>query len=74
MKDLFEQINNNQLEILGRRRKANKGSKLARYALKEAMGGDDSLVDGGFYGSGNSTIDDFESEFDGTNELDFENL
>ncbi len=38
MKDLLEQIQNNNVRTLGLRRKARKGSKLARHTLKEAMG------------------------------------
>jgi len=40
MRDLFDQITENNLELLGKKRKANKGSRLGRYALKQALGGE----------------------------------
>lgn len=60
MKDLFDTINQNSVEILGKRRKSNKGSKLARYSLKEAMGSDDN-----FYGDESPSWNDIENaDFD----------
>ena len=60
MKDLFDTINQNNVEILGKRRKTNKGSKLARHSLKEAMGSDDN-----FYGEDSPSWYDIENaDFD----------
>jgi hypothetical protein len=60
MKDLFDTIEQNTVAILGKRRKANKGSPLARHSLREALGSDD-----GFYGKDNLTWDDIEdTDFD----------
>lgn len=45
MKDLCQLIKGNNIDTYKKRRKARKGSKLARKALEEAMGGESGIND-----------------------------
>lgn len=54
MKDLFDTIVQNEVETLNRKRKPNKGSKIARYQLAQSMGSDNLES---FYGEDSSWID-----------------